>query len=95
MFIMYLYFLHIYQDVIFTRSSEKVKLKSESTSITSVQNSPLYGSYEGLNLTNETSRKLVVFGRKLEGNNPHFIIILTNNRENNTVMLKLCIFIMT
>ena len=42
-----------------------------------------YTPYEGLYLK---SRKLGVFGRKLEGSHSHSIIILTNIIENGTIM---------
>ena len=40
--------------------------------------SAVYTRYEGLNLTNQESRKLGVFGRKLEGSNSRFYCFSNN-----------------
>ena len=61
-----------------------------------------YTPYEGLNLANQRSRKLGVFGRKLKGS--HFLFycyfdkcilsfsLIFNIRENKRIMFKLCLF---
>ena len=48
----------------------------------------IYTPYEGPNLANHKSRKLGIFGRKLEEATPHFIIILINITENETIMFR-------
>ena len=47
-----------------------------------------YTPYEGLNIANQKTRKLGVFGRKLRENPPHFIIISMYIPENETNIFK-------
>ena len=50
----------------------------------------VYTAHEGLSLANQNSRKLRVFGRKLEGSHFLFIVSLLNITEIETIKFKLC-----
>ena len=44
-------------------------------------------SYEGLNMANRKSQKLVVFGRKLEGSHSLFYCYFENNIKENEIIM--------